>query len=100
MHSISSTKQGGYYEYKPMYLSKLPIRVIDFSDAADKARHDRMVKLVEAMLALHKQLAGVKSESERGAVQRQIEATDAEIDRLVYALYGLTEEEIAIVEGR
>ena len=26
-------------------------------------------------------------------------ATDAEIDRLVYDLYGLTEEEIAIVEG-
>lgn len=32
-------------------------------------------------------------------LQRQIEATDAQIDRLVYALYGLTEEEIAIVEG-
>jgi hypothetical protein len=30
--------------------------------------------------------------------QRQIEATDAEIDALVYELYGLTEEEIAIVE--
>jgi len=25
--------------------------------------------------------------------------TDAEIDRLVYELYGLTEEEIKIVEG-
>jgi hypothetical protein len=32
--------------------------------------------------------------------QRQIEATDQEIDALVYELYGLTEEEIAIVEGR
>ena len=26
-------------------------------------------------------------------------ALEAELDRLVYALYGLTEEEIAIVEG-
>jgi hypothetical protein len=26
-------------------------------------------------------------------------ALESEIDRLVYALYGLTEEEIAIVEG-
>jgi len=33
------------------------------------------------------------------AIQRQIEATEREIDRLVYELYGLTEEEIAIVEG-
>ena len=32
--------------------------------------------------------------------QRQIEATDEEMDALVYELYGLTEEEIAIVEGR
>lgn len=31
-------------------------------------------------------------------VQRQIEATDTQIDRLVYALYGLTDEEIKIVE--
>jgi len=30
---------------------------------------------------------------------RQIDATDREIDRLVYELYGLTKEEIAIVEG-
>jgi len=28
-----------------------------------------------------------------------IDATDAEIDRLVYDLYGLTKDEIAIVEG-
>ena len=33
------------------------------------------------------------------ALERQIAATDAEIDRLVYELYGLTEEEIKIVEG-
>jgi hypothetical protein len=30
---------------------------------------------------------------------RQIETTDAAIDKLVYELYGLTEEEIGIVEG-
>jgi hypothetical protein len=32
--------------------------------------------------------------------QRQIEATDRQIDALVCELYSLTEEEIAIVEGR
>ena len=58
-----------------------------------------MVSLVESMLALHKQLAGAKSEQEKTVIQRQIESTDAEIDKLVYDLYGLTAEEIAIVEG-
>jgi hypothetical protein len=32
-------------------------------------------------------------------LKTQIDQTDREIDRMVYALYGLTEEEIAIVEG-
>lgn len=38
--------------------------------------------------------------SEKEMIQRRINATDAEIDRLVYELYGLTDEEIAIVEGK
>ena len=63
-----------------------------------RGSHDRMVELVDSMLALQKQLASAKSETQRGAIQRQIDATDAEIDRLVYDLYGLTEEEIKIVE--
>jgi hypothetical protein len=37
---------------------------------------------------------------EKTALQRQIEATDRQIDSLVYELYGLTEEEIRIVEGK
>ena len=32
-------------------------------------------------------------------LKARIENTDKEIDRMVYALYGLTEEEIGIVEG-
>ncbi len=36
---------------------------------------------------------------ERTMLSRQIEATDGTIDTLVYELYGLTGEEIAIVEG-
>lgn len=33
-------------------------------------------------------------------MQRPIDATEAEIDRLVYDLYGLTAKEIARVEGQ
>jgi hypothetical protein len=34
-----------------------------------------------------------------GILLRQMEVTDAAIDALVYELYGLTEEEIRVVEG-
>jgi hypothetical protein len=81
-------------------LASLPIRSINFSDKQDKARHDKMVKLVEQMLDLQKQLAGAKDDWEAERLQRVISATDKQIDSLVYELYGLIPEEIAIVEGR
>jgi aspartate ammonia-lyase len=37
--------------------------------------------------------------SHNAAIERQIAATGKQIDELVYELYGLTEEEIGIVEG-
>jgi len=69
------------------------------SDPADVARHDRLVSLVEQMLSLHKQLPQAGTPHEKTALQRRIEATDGQIDALVYELYGLTEEEIGIVEA-
>jgi len=79
-------------------LKSIPIRTINFEDPIDKAKHDRMVEMVEKMLRLHKDLPG-KMGQEKTVMERQIAATDAQIDRLVYELYGLTDEEIAIVEG-
>lgn len=57
-----------------------------------------MVALVERTLVLHQKLAAAILPSDKQIYQRQIEATDRQIDRLVYELYGLTEE-IAIVGG-
>jgi hypothetical protein len=58
-----------------------------------------LVKRVDSITGLYQVLAGAKSEAQKAVIQRQIDHTDAEIDRLVYALYGLTKDEIAIVEG-
>jgi type I restriction-modification system DNA methylase subunit len=96
--NISSTKQGGYFEYKPMYVTQIPIHRIDFSNPEDVAKHDKMVSLVEQMLELNKKLDNSRLGIEKEMIQRRIEATDAEINRLVYQLYNLTEEEIKIVE--
>ena len=60
--------------------------------------HDKMVARVERMLDLHRQLPSVTGEGSR-VVDMQIEATDREIDALVYALYGLSENEVRVVEG-
>jgi hypothetical protein len=98
-HKLATQMRGGWYSYESRFIRGLPLQVIDLQEKAMKAVHDRMVQLVDSMLALHKQLAAVTSEMQKDVIQRQIDATDAEIDRLVYELYGLTAEEIAIVEG-
>jgi hypothetical protein len=60
--------------------------------------NDKRVALVERMLALHRKLATATIPADKELYKRQIEATDRQIDALVYELYGLTEEEIEIVE--
>ena len=65
-------------------LRKLPIRPIDFKKPAEVKRHDRMVGLVEQMLELHKKLHKIKNPNEKTRIQRQIDSTDSQIDKLVY----------------
>ncbi len=60
----------------------------------------KMVSLVERMLALHKQSGEMKTPHDKDRLQREIEATDKQIDALVYELYGLSEDEVRIVEGK
>ena len=98
--SIPFGIRAGQYRYRLIYqyMEKVPIRVIDFNDPADQKRHQRMVEFVEVMLALQKRVAAAKSPHDKTMLQKQIAATDRQIDRLVYELYGLTEDEIRIVE--
>jgi predicted nucleic acid-binding Zn-ribbon protein len=58
-----------------------------------------MIELVERMLDLHKQLTKANTPHEQESLKRTIAVTDNQIDALVYELYGLTEEEVGIVEG-
>lgn len=88
--------RAGEYRYRLFYqyMEKLPIRM-----PADKSLHDRLVALVDKMLTLTPALRAAKSEAEKATLHNAVKKTDREIDQLVYQLYGLTPEEIALVEG-
>ncbi len=74
-------KQNGWYEVQPTALEAFPIPTT--SD------HAPIETLVERILTL-----------KRSDPHANVSALEAEIDWLVYQLYGLSEEEIAIVEGK
>ncbi len=65
----------------------------------DPNKHDTLVLHVERMLKLHADFAAAKSPDTQTRLQRDIAATDRAIDQLVYQLYGLTADEIALVEA-
>ena len=96
--SIASTKQGGYYEYKPMYLSKIPIKMINESDKAEKQMQGEIIRIVEHIITLHTELSVCKLADRVDQIKSQINHFEIKINELVYRLYGLTEEEISILE--
>jgi hypothetical protein len=98
LKQTSNIFRGGWITCTKQYVGELPIRSIDFSVKAEAAQHDRVVGLVTTMLALVKNNQSAKLPQEQNRLQREIDATDRQIDRLVYELYGLTDDEIRIVE--
>jgi hypothetical protein len=94
-----SVYRGGYLRFFTQYVERLPIRTINEDDADDVRRRDAIVERVDRMLDLHARRAEATTDAECAQLQEQIDKTDAEIDQLVYALYGLSEEDVAIVEG-
>ena len=72
----------------PQDIKMLPIRRVDMTNAAEKKRYGRVVGLAEVILS-----------NKASNPCADTSALEREIDQQVYALYGLTPEEIKIVEG-
>ena len=80
-------------------LRKLPIKEIDYNNGSQKKVHDEIVKLVDTMLQLQQQKQNATLATEQEQLTQRIQYTDNAINQHVYTLYGLTADEIKIVEG-
>jgi len=88
----ASTKQGGYFEYKPMYFSRAPI-----PQATDKQKKE-IITQVDLLLKLNVEKQTTKLPTKLDQLQTQITHAENKINQLVYKLYDLSEEEISIIE--
>jgi len=97
----NQVKEAGrtFAQVKVVNLKPLPIRRLDLNITAEKKLHDEACNLVDQLLAAKKQVASARNDSEREQFHRKCDYLDGEIDKLVYQLYDLTDEEIRIVEG-
>jgi len=87
------------YDMSPGNLGKFPVIAPDFDRLYEKNLHARIIALVRQLLSLFDCLKNAGSAQEKQRVVQEIDTTDIHIDALVYELYGLTADDIAVVEG-
>jgi Eco57I restriction-modification methylase/TaqI-like C-terminal specificity domain len=98
LQKMSNIFRGGWITCTKQYVGKLPLHTVSFSEPNEKQQYDSIVRAVKQILGLHAALTSVKTSRTKTMIQRQIAATETRIDRLVYDLYGLTEQEVELVE--
>jgi hypothetical protein len=91
---------GAFIKARIFHYEQLPIPKIDLGNVNEISSYKKVISLVDQILTTKKQLQQAKTEGDKNYLQRKCEQLDKEIDQLVYQLYGLTEEEIRIVEGK
>ncbi len=94
LQKTGTSLRGGYFRFKTKYLEPFPLPDLDEQSA------QKLSSLAEQQLSTHKQLAEAKSDADKNLLEQRIQILDSQINAVVYKLYGLTSEEIKIVEGK
>lgn len=97
LKTTGDTLQGDARTFKTAYLNPFPLK------KPTQEQHDNLATLVDQMLQTQSKLhddTKPLSPSDKQFLEQKVAMLDAQINTQVYKLYGLTKEEIAVVEGR
>jgi len=87
-----------YYKNYFITIDVLKNALLELPIVINNKLEESVIRLVENIISLNKKLQGTSNKDDREKIEREIKKVDNEIDSLVYKIYGLTEEEIKIVE--
>nr|WP_303047221.1 TaqI-like C-terminal specificity domain-containing protein [Leptospira alexanderi] len=90
----TSTIRGGYLRWIYQYVEQIPI-----PNSSDPKIKEKIISLVEEMLSSQQNLQLATSDSDKKIFQQKCDLLDKQIDKLIYELYRLTEEDITIIEN-
>lgn len=86
--------RGGYIARGTKVLKKLPIRIIDFENEAEKELHDKIASIQEALIQLQGQIdQNATNQRELIPLQRQFDNKKNELDETLKTLYNLGEDD-------
>ena len=89
---IGKAMRGKYYSYEGRIIGNYPIIEISLEE------QQPFIELSNKMIKLNKELQLVNTPQEEKLIKIQIDKIDEQINKKVYELYDLSEEEIAIIE--
>jgi len=95
---ISSCFQGGWFAYEPRYLRRIPVCIPDSATSEGKNRVEQLRQHADELTRVHLRISTAQTPQEAGGLMREKAMYERRVDRLVYALYGLTDDEVALVE--
>ena len=96
---ISSSIRGGYLRFIRQYLETIPIPIPIPIPINDKYSKEIEI-LVAQLLQLNSEKDETKLQTKINQIEGMINYCEEKINEIVYQLYGLTEDEIKIVEGK
>lgn len=80
-------------------LQNIPIPKIDFSNKKEKENHDELVKLINKLIENNKELKKMIKGSEKWiSLNSENDKIDQKIDKEIYKLYQLSDDDINIIE--
>ncbi|MBN3037652.1 MAG: N-6 DNA methylase [Candidatus Diapherotrites archaeon] len=97
----STALRGNAYRLTPEFVDKFCFPSIDHMQTKHRGIYEKLLVLVKDILNQSTTLSklGDKQTDERKHLESEIAETDKKIDKLVYELYGLTDDEIKVVEN-
>ncbi len=98
--TISSEIRGGFLRWKRQYVENIPIKKTDAKNKIEKNLYNEITSFVKSLLDLNKQKQTTTLSEKIEQLNQRIAYTDEKINKLVYELYGLSDEEVGIVGGR
>ncbi|MCX6252371.1 MAG: Eco57I restriction-modification methylase domain-containing protein [Bacteroidetes bacterium] len=93
---LSSSIRGGYLRFIRQYLEIIPIKQIDQANDSEKSIYNSIISNVDHILQLNKDLQSATLPDQKEQIKARIDYCDDKINKMVYQLYGLTEEEIKV----
>jgi hypothetical protein len=99
LRQLSNKFRGGWITCTKQYFGTLPIAGLELATQEGQLVHDRITGLVRHAVGLSEKLKSSCDSHERDLLNLELGANERQLDRAVYDLYGLSEDEIALVEA-